>query len=223
MVLVSRCCESLLVEDGNRPSHPDDDQRLARQHGKDNGAEHRGQQHLVDAILHVCLVKHVKRDYTTISPTLVSRGSQPGVSTPLTTDKQQEEINSQAKAGKILPPPHRRYYQTTPSPPERGGGWGGGDHSLCKIHVHRRRHHAVVPRVRPVARVVRRPPSHVVDHAAEKVDPPPRSAAGSGSASAAASLPFGRDVVVVVVVVKVRVGGVSGERVGAGPEVGRFF
>lgn len=51
---------SLLVEHGNRARNPYDNQRLTRQHRKDNGTENRRKQHLVDAKLHVCLVEHVE-------------------------------------------------------------------------------------------------------------------------------------------------------------------
>jgi len=49
-----------VVEDGNGPCHAHDDERLAGEHGEDDGAEHRSQQHLVDSILRVGAREHVQ-------------------------------------------------------------------------------------------------------------------------------------------------------------------
>ena len=44
---------------------------------------------------------------------------------------------------------------------------------LCKIHIHRRRHHPIIPRILPIAPIKGRPPSHIPDHASEQSNPPP--------------------------------------------------
>ena len=52
----------MLVEHRDRPRNTHNDQRLAGQEGKDDGAQDRRQQDLVDAVLHVCLGEHVERE-----------------------------------------------------------------------------------------------------------------------------------------------------------------
>lgn len=59
---------------------------------------------------------------------------------------------------------------------------------LCKIHVHDGGHAAIVPRVAPVAPVVRRPTLDVVDHAPSELDLPPPAA----TAAAAPPMRVGR-------------------------------
>ncbi len=52
----------ILVEHGDGPRHAHNHQWLAGQHRKHHGAEDRRKQHLVDAVLHSCLVEHVERE-----------------------------------------------------------------------------------------------------------------------------------------------------------------
>lgn len=49
-----------VVEDGDGARDADDDERLAGEHGEDDGAEDRGQQDLVDAVLRVRASEHVE-------------------------------------------------------------------------------------------------------------------------------------------------------------------
>lgn len=44
---------------------------------------------------------------------------------------------------------------------------------LCKIHKDCGGHNTIVPRVEPVAHIVRRSPTDIVDHATERMDAPP--------------------------------------------------
>ena len=60
---------------------------------------------------------------------------------------------------------------------------------LCKKHIHRRGHNPIIPRIRPVAPVIRHPLAHVVDHAPEKLDLPPRVTGPAVSALSMAMLP----------------------------------
>lgn len=48
------------------------------------------------------------------------------------------------------------------------------EYILCKVHIHSRRHDPVIPRIRPIAPVKRRPPVNIVDYAAEQPCPQPR-------------------------------------------------
>lgn len=44
---------------------------------------------------------------------------------------------------------------------------------LCKIHKDCGGHNSIVPRVEPVAHIVRRSPTDIIDHATEGMDAPP--------------------------------------------------
>jgi hypothetical protein len=72
-----------------------------------------------------------------------------------------------ASAGKMLPFHISTHSHRAPPPPNSTENHN--PHSLCKIHVHRRRHHAIVPRIRPVTPVVRQPPPDIQQHAPEQV------------------------------------------------------
>lgn len=59
---------------------------------------------------------------------------------------------------------------------------------LCKIHVHRRRHDAIIPGISPIAPVEGRSPFDVIDHAPEEPHPPPSGSGRHGSRIAGAGL-----------------------------------
>ena len=44
---------------------------------------------------------------------------------------------------------------------------------LCEIHIHRRRHHPVIPSILPIAPIEPRSPSHIIDHPSKESNLPP--------------------------------------------------